>query len=61
MPKILHILKEPQTPIALEMIRQEAKKPGQEIMVLLIQEAVKKIGEALPRLETMAAARGWGR
>ncbi len=40
--KILHILKEPQTPIALEMIRQEAKKPDQEIMILLIQEAVKK-------------------
>jgi sulfur relay protein TusB/DsrH len=42
MPIILHILKEPQAPIALEMIRQEAKKPDQEIMILLIQEAVRK-------------------
>jgi sulfur relay protein TusB/DsrH len=40
--KILHILKEPQTPIALEMIRQETQKPNQEIMILLIQEAVQK-------------------
>ncbi len=52
MPKILHILKEPQTPIALEMIRQEAKKPGQEIMILLIQEAVKK---ALPLNDSLKA------
>jgi sulfur relay protein TusB/DsrH len=42
MTKILHILKEPQTPIALEMISQEAKKPDQAIMILLIQEAVQK-------------------
>jgi sulfur relay protein TusB/DsrH len=42
MSKILHILKEPHTPIALETIRQEAKRPDQEVMILLIQEAVRK-------------------
>lgn len=50
MSKILHILKEPQTPIAMEMIRQEAKKPDHEVMILLIQEAVKK---ALPMNDTL--------
>jgi sulfur relay protein TusB/DsrH len=42
MPKILHILKEPHSPHALEMIKEEAKNPQQEILILLIQEAVRK-------------------
>jgi len=42
MPKILHILKEPHSPLALEMIKEETKNPQQEILILLIQEAVRK-------------------
>jgi len=42
MNRILHILKESHTPIALEIIRQEAKVPQQEVIILLIQEAVTK-------------------
>ena len=45
MNRILHILKQPHTPIALEMIRQEVNDPQQEVIILLIQEAVT---EALP-------------
>ncbi|MGH7275089.1 MAG: DsrH/TusB family sulfur metabolism protein [Nitrospiria bacterium] len=50
MNRILHVLKEPHTPVALEMIRQEAKDPQQEVMILLIQEAVTKtlpLGDSL--------------
>lgn len=43
MDRILHILKEPHTPIALEMIRQESQNPQQEVIILLIQEAVAKL------------------
>jgi len=52
MPKILHILKEPYSPLALEMIKEEAKNPQQEVLILLIQEAVKK---ALPLNDSIKA------
>ena len=42
MSKILHILKEPHSPLALEMIKEESKNPQQEVLILLIQEAVRK-------------------
>ncbi len=45
MNKILHILKEPHPSIALEVIKQETENPGQEVNILLIQEAVR---ESLP-------------
>lgn len=43
MTKILHILKEPGSPIAMEVIKQEAQNPQQEILILLIQEAVREV------------------
>ena len=42
MPTILHILKEPHSPVALEMINEEARNPDLKILILLIQEAVRK-------------------
>lgn len=52
MSKVLHILKESQTAIALQIIGQEAKSPNQEVMILLIQEAVKKTLPANDVLKT---------
>lgn len=43
MNKILHILKEPDSTIALEVIQQETENPGQEVSILLIQEAVREL------------------
>jgi sulfur relay protein TusB/DsrH len=50
MQRILHILKESQSSIALEMIREEGKNSQQEVNILLIQEAVRddlSLGNAL--------------
>jgi sulfur relay protein TusB/DsrH len=51
MDRILHILKEPDSALALDMIRQESQGPGEQVSVLLIQEAVAKPLNLDPKLK----------